>query len=335
VTTSVISTPVTLSFYFKAGTHNYVQILNTGDAQAYANFDITAGAGVVGTTGSKTTSLIVDAGSGWFRCIATFDATAGLTAFYRVYIMGSASAGFGVFFNAAGTETIYAWGAQLEQRSFATAYTATTTQPITRYQRLLKTAAANEWPREFDPVTGECLGRSVWESRTNLVTYSEDFSNAAWTKLDATITENQIIAPDGTLTADKLVENTANAAHTVRSTAVSSTSGTKNVSAFIKAGERTFAFLRVTDLVTGGAERRINLSTGVVDSVNVDPAGSWTSISVSSKNIGNGWYRIDVTATQGGGTTIALAISVGNASGEKTYTGDGYSGIYIWGAQLE
>jgi hypothetical protein len=179
------------------------------------------------------------------------------------------------------------------------------------------------------------LGRMPKVGVRNLLRRTQEFDNAYWTKLDATITENQIIAPDGTLTADKLVENTANAAHSVRSTAVSSTSGTKNVSAFIKAGERTFAFLRVTDLVTGGAERRINLSTGVVDSVNVDPAGSWTSISVSSKNIGNGWYRIDVTATQGGGTTIALAISVGNASGEKTYTGDGTSGVFIWGAQLE
>jgi len=325
VTTSVISTPVTLSFYFKAGTHNYVQILNTGDTEAYANFDITAGAGVVGTTGSKTTSLIVDAGSGWFRCIATFDATAGLTAFYRVYIMGSASAGFGVFFNAAGTETIYAWGSQLEQRSFATAYTATTTQPITRYQRLLKTAAANEWPREFDPVTGECLGRSVWESRTNLLLRSEEFTNAYWTKSETTISANQIIAPDGTLTADKLVENTANSTHDVRRT-IALTAVPYTFSLYAKAAERTGVQLRG---VTGpglNAIARFDLTTGEVASA--------TECIASIINVGNGWYRCSITLATG--NTSGFEYWARLVSGTTTsYEGDGTSGIYIWGAMLE
>jgi hypothetical protein len=114
----------------------------------------------------------------------------------------------------AGTLTLTVTGsvtlAQLENRSSLTAYTATTTQTITRYQRQLKTAAANEWPREFDPVTGECLGRSVWESRTNRCLYSEEFDNAAWVKTNVTVAANKTIAPDGTLTADQLTASAAN-----------------------------------------------------------------------------------------------------------------------------
>jgi hypothetical protein len=47
----------------------------------------------------------------------------------------------------------------------------------------------------------------IEESRTNLQVYSEEFDNGAWSKVRTTITANTIIAPDGTLTADKLVQD--------------------------------------------------------------------------------------------------------------------------------
>lgn len=37
---------------------------------------------------------------------------------------------------------------------------------------LMRTAAINEWPLEYDPATGACLGRSTWLQRSNLLTYS-------------------------------------------------------------------------------------------------------------------------------------------------------------------
>jgi len=45
---------------------------------------------------------------------------------------------------------------------------------------LIKTATTNEPRFDHDPVTGESLGLLVEESRTNLLTYSEDFENVAW-----------------------------------------------------------------------------------------------------------------------------------------------------------
>jgi hypothetical protein len=43
----------------------------------------------------------------------------------------------------------------------------------------------------------------------NLLTYSEQFDNAAWVKSDSTITANSIDAPNGTLTADKFIPSNA------------------------------------------------------------------------------------------------------------------------------
>ena len=217
---------------------------------------------------------------------------------------------------------------QFELRSFATAYTATTTQPITNYQRQLKTAAANEWPREFDPVTGECLGRSVWESRTNLLLRSEEFDNAYWTKVGATVSANQVIAPDGTLSMDKLVEDTANSGHSVQGTGVSVTSGiVYTFTIYAKAAERSF--IRINGNSTGlvGAAY-YNLSTGALGTV---AAGTTASI----VNVGNGIYRCVFTRTSTATTTVQFLVSVTNADNTSSYEGDGYSGIYIWGAQFE
>ncbi|MDT9298437.1 MAG: hypothetical protein P5700_26220, partial [Arthrospira platensis PCC 7345] len=78
----------------------------------------------------------------------------------------------------------------------------------------------------FNPETGERLGSLVEEQRTNLVSWSEDFDNATWTKTRASITPNVIVALDGNLTGDKLVEDSStNTAHHVNRT-FSATSGT-------------------------------------------------------------------------------------------------------------
>ena len=69
---------------------------------------------------------------------------------------------------------------------------------------LIKTAAADEARFDHDPATGESFGLLIEESRTNLITYSEDISNAAWAKTGslAPITNNGAISPDGLQTAD-------------------------------------------------------------------------------------------------------------------------------------
>jgi len=77
---------------------------------------------------------------------------------------------------------------------------------------LIKTAAIDEPRIEFNP-DGSYKGLLVEPQRTNLVTYSEEFDDAVWSKTQSgnafspVVTANDAIAPDGTLTADKVVFN--------------------------------------------------------------------------------------------------------------------------------
>lgn len=226
----------------------------------------------------------------------------------------------------AANDAVAIWGAQLEQRSQVTAYTPTTTQPITNYIPVLQTAPANVPRIDHDPVTGECKGLLVEEQRTNLLTYSEQFDNDAWTQANVTVSPNAVIAPDGTKTGDKLIEDSSALSHVVnRTAAFVPTSGTVYTTAvYAKAGERTIVRLQWTD------------SMAVACTVNLTD-GSVSDGSAAVTHVGNGWWRIALTTTASGVTPSSLYIAprVTTGGGTSAYQGDGYSGIYIWGAQLE
>lgn len=327
----------TFSAFVKAGTHNYIQFYLDIDAQAFANFDVTSGSGVVGTAGSSATSSIVDAGNGWYRCVMTITSANAGTSFNIIFVDAS-NAARAQSWTTAGTETIILWGAQLEQRSVVTAYTPTTTQPITNYIPVLLTAAAGVARFDHTPTTGTSLGLLVEEQRTNLLTYSAEFDNAAWTKINCTITANTVIAPDGTLTGDKQIINsgTASGSSAIRQAYTKAASAiTYTYSVFAKKGEfdsLRFIFRDESDSANN-VSVYYNLTTGVVAS-GPTAAGTFTNPSASIVSVGNGWYRCILTATTGTETSIAARQFIYN-DGTTIVTGDGYGGIFIWGAQLE
>jgi hypothetical protein len=320
------STQYTISVYAKASGINFLYFGTFSGGTTAANlafFDL--GTGAVGQTGALFSSASITAvGDGWYRCVAT--ATTATTAMNP--LIGVSDASGNTTATASGTDGILIWQAQLEQRSFATAPTVTTTQPITRYQRQLKTAAANEWPREFDPVTGECLGRSVWESRTNLVLRSEEFDNASWTKTTGTVAANVLISPDGNLTADKLISGASSGAQRVVQSVTLVNGTAYTFSFYAKLAEYSRAAIVSSDGVTSRGIG-FNLSTGATFSV-----GLTSPTTSSAVAIGNGWYRCSITYTAGGTSGNFQIYAVDNA-GATTYTGDGTSGIYIWGADLQ
>jgi hypothetical protein len=179
----------------------------------------------------------------------------------------------------------------------------------------------------------------VEEQRTNLITYSEQFDNAAWSKGNATITANAVAAPDGTLTADKIVENTANGDHNAASSVFTATAGaTYTTSVFVKAAERNFAWIRLFQNTSPFAYvgYTINLTTGATSSTSVTfPSTVWTNSAVSAQSVGNGWWRISVTGTIASADNIRLIVGPATSATTVSYVGDGTSGIYAWGAQLE
>lgn len=200
---------------------------------------------------------------------------------------------------------------------------------------VLKTAAADQARVEYDPVTGERRGLLIEESRTNLITQSEDFSAAGWLRtgilpFGSGSTVNAARAPDGAITMDRLVEDTSNGVHETRWSQNVTAGLTYAGSVFLEAGERTKVILYLAstgfstapgvlfDLVAGTATTFQN--PGSIVDFNIEPCG-------------NGIYRcwLSGVATNTAAGTFFVRYHNGGAS----YVGDGVSGAYMWGGQIE
>jgi len=195
--------------------------------------------------------------------------------------------------------------------------------------------ATTNVPRfDHDPVGRQSLGLLSEVERTNLLLRSEEFDNAAWTKVSITVTPDAATAPSGLLTADKMVEDSANAGHYLISSATAMTSGTTYVgSVYAKANERTILQLTFQGATHGSSYyANFNLATGALG------ASGGAGIVATITPAGNGWYRCSIaapaTATASGGLVTLLGINSGGGR-LMVYAGDGTSGLFLWGAQLE
>ena len=199
----------------------------------------------------------------------------------------------------------------------------------------LETLAAGVAKPTYNPATNACKGYRADPAATNLLLYSEDLSTG-WTLAGATVTANATRAPDGNTTADKLVESAATAQHLVYQ-AVTAASGPFTFSVQLKAGERSVAYVLMSDNATGSAGVRVDLSTGAL-SADTASVGSWTGVTSAIEPMSDGYYRVSVSGIRGAGAQTLGFILMSNGSGTSsgdTYAGDGTSGLYAWGAQIE
>jgi hypothetical protein len=340
-TTSVISISsgtYTWSLYVKANTYNYFTINIYGYSTnnwASATFDLSSG--TVTKTGSGAgggqtyiSSTCTSVGSSWYRVSITFTNTGASIAPCLVF-NSSNNPTYGSYgqesWTTAGTESAYIWGAQLEQRSSATAYNATTTSAITNYIPQLLTAPINAPRFDFNPTTGESLGLLIEQSSTNLCLYSSDYTQSNWVKTNATVMANADISPDGTQNMQKLVESTANAQHYMTQTITVTTSTTYTYSIYAKSAGRTGLWLYASGFGTPVPQVYFDLSAGTF----AIQAGSPTC---TITPVGNGVYRCTITGTTVG-TSLNVETHILGAGNAGSYTGDGFSGLYLWGAQLE
>jgi hypothetical protein len=157
-------------------------------------------------------------------------------------------------------------------------------------------------------------------SRTNMITYSEDFTQSVWTKNNATIDANSTSSPFGTSTASTLENGTGN--KRLQFTLSTSTSSTYNVSIFFKAKDTSAegSIIAYNSSFTPLSYAEYNVQNGTIGT------SSGTS---SMENYGNGWYRcrLEFTATT---TTSYIRYRVGNY-----LTGDDNKDIFIFGSQVE
>ena len=205
-------------------------------------------------------------------------------------------------------------------------FTRNTTATRVNASGLIESVASGVLRLDY-PVTGGCPAALIEPSAQNLVLQSEAWNVSPWAATSgsqgATVSGNVTASPDGTTNADKLIESAVTGTHFCLQTLTLTSGTTYTASCFVKASERTRGRLR-----TSGAgaywDLDFNLTSGTVT------GGTNPFI----QNYGNGWYRIGATFTANQASNNFILFLL-DASGNVSYTGDGTSGIFVWGAQIE
>jgi hypothetical protein len=175
----------------------------------------------------------------------------------------------------------------------------------------------------IDGVVKGCPHHILEPQRTNLVQYSEDFSQSYWTKSGLLATTSGQLSPKGDLSAFKLVEDTSNGLHRVQ---MQNQSGSGNIvySIFAKYESKEIIYIQQP---WSSNNAWFNIKQGIVlSSVNCI---------ASIENQGNGWYKCAVVATNVSSGLNGFYFGLSNQDGSFTYSGNGTSSASFWGAQIE
>ena len=286
----------TYSLYAKqadAGKHLYFEL---GNARASVNLNdgsIYYGPNTFSSGWSNPSVSVVALDDGWYRVAMTATASSSVSSFYaKNHVSILSGSGDGIINDGDGTSGIYLWGPQLEEGTTASDFVANTTGSP-KFTGISATYAARVPMILVEP------------SATNLVTYSEDFSQSSWDKQSGgtgvapAITSNDTIAPDGTQSADKVVFNKGAADdpsnYSILSDAFPSQQNTASL--FIKADTNQRIVIRNSN--------------------------SWVAYDVTTE-----WTRIEQTDT-GGSLQIGLRDGYGIPNVPDT------ANVYLWGAQVE
>jgi hypothetical protein len=288
----------TFSVFAKTVSGDPLIRLQDDTGSKYGDFNLSTGVATssVGLTASSITSV----GNGWYRCVIVFASAPSSPKFIN-----------GV--NAAGSALI--WGAQLAVGPYALDYTPTT-------------SAAVYGPRfDFDPVTLAPKGLLVEEQRQNLLTYSEQFNNAAWTAAASkvSVSANSVTSPDGTVNADTITGDGTSGGHYIGQVIAGVGSG-KTLSFYVKAG--TNNFIQVFTDYTNNDYANFDLANGAVGSKGLNTGA--TTITV----VGNGWYRCTMVTGDALSQNINFAL-ISSSTASRLQSNTLSTSVHLWGAQLE
>ena len=168
------------------------------------------------------------------------------------------------------------------------------------------TAAVYSLPIDHDPITFDPLGVLIEGQRTNLLTYSEQFDNAAWT-VSSAVSVNNTTAPDGTTTADLI--SRSGISYAVYNTAY-----------VVVTANTTYTFSFWAKFGTA-----VGLTIAAYDGSN--SAFISTDITPTTVPSDNGWTRCIATFTTPTGCTLLRVYPDRNTANTGTF--------WLWGAQLE
>ena len=310
VSNPTTATEHTFSCYAKYINRRYIRLRTVyqgGPSDISAIFDLTSG---VVVSNAALYASITSVGSGWYRLsmtTKTLNPNPVSQWLHRIHAENDTYSGV---YTGDVTKGYYIFGAQVNYGIAPKQYITTTSSTVT--------------PRG---------------TTENALTYSEDATNAAWNKVAITATANTTTAPNGTSTADSILETATTGLHVLLPTS-SLTLALSNVhtaSLYVKPINNQFIQLVLDDTATtNGGYANYDIVNGTVTYSSNYGAGLGIGTSITS--VGSGWYRISLSTSIGNGTVARFAIN-GIQSGSSgifpSYAGNTSNGYYVWGMQVE
>ena len=310
---------VCFSIYVKRAGYDYV-LLNTSQGSSNGNagpvIDLVNGK-VVNNYVYTYDVTIETAGNDWWRVSYYYKTNVSATNVdFNVLPSSSITA-----YSGDGTSGVFMWGAQLEYGLVATDYIETGASTA-------QAGILEDMPRLDYSGGASCPSLLLEPQRTNSVLHSEYYAGYPQTRI--TLTHNAATSPEGVNNATKMVETTDTGLHFLSLNGSVTSSSNVAFSIFAKQGENQFLqVLFGTGQTSPEAYANVDLSNGTYNDYNM--------VSFDTEDYGNGWYRIfgvvnpSVTSL---GFYIA-SVQSKTAARAETYTGDGVSGFYLYGGQIE
>ena len=182
-------------------------------------------------------------------------------------------------------------------------------------------------------VVQSCPSLLLEPASTNLINFSEDFSDSSWIKIGSTeIISNNSTSPNGSLNSDKVnASTTYNGILGFQDGFSVLSSSDYSVSFFAKKGNlRYLQLFNGGGQVVGNARTNFDLENGIIT---VSDSGHDASI----ENYGNGWFRC-IVSLEALSTTLQLyfnAVKDANATRSAASDFNENDNLFIWGIQLE
>jgi hypothetical protein len=315
--TLTVGATYTFSMYAKAAEYS---LFNLGVQNTVAGCQFNLLTGTAGTPGSDAATTvsnptITNVGNGWYRCSITVvrPTTAGTSLMFTPSNVAWASGNIDQIVTGAadGASGIYVWGGQLENGGTVGAYSVTT-------------GTAYYGPRQdYDPTTLVAQ---------NLFQQSDNLAPSWWGASNGSATANATVGPTGVPNAVLFTEDSSSLAHQIASAYALTINLTCTISVYAKANSAG----RYLTITGGGISAAGEWPVWDLFAGTAAQTGATTIVkSVAISSAGNGWYRCSARIVPATPTAFVFALANSTVAGTTpSYAGNGTSGLYLWGAQL-
>ena len=314
--------------YLKANGRTIVQLSTTGaGASAGVEFNLSGSGTATTRSGSPTNASITQIGTDWYKCSFQVSSTSSALLYTQIVMCDAANS---TVYDGDGTSGVYAWGFSLSSTG-ETVLNETSGSIHREFAPTLKSVANAGDPRfEYSPTDGQSVGTAlgllVESQSSNLLTYSEDWTNSDFTKFVA-ITSNAGIAPTGELSADLVAATSSTGDHLTRQSLTIVSGQTFTMSVFAKASGCNFVRIGGASTAAMPAQASFDLANGTVGTVDYGTA--------KIEDVGNGYYRCSVTGTAASSSSTHFQVRLMQSDNTPSWTGDDYSGVLLFGQMAE